>query len=243
MDVLSNDFKLTYFLHKIKHELCFVNNVVKIGENIWSVSSPIILTNTRLNATDGRSLMQRIIFQQLNSGLAKSIGFMRGKINLCSDPDNFEVSFMFNCLPDQISDPNENEWVAAIENGLEAGNNVFPLASKGNNTFINAFGLRYYIYDLQVEFWPHPNDKQSFECDCLIKYIQPENTEPQIIDFEKGFDFLIYSEKVKATVPFLIMSESNPKFILHDAKIIDWKLTEDEDGIGKELYVKCEFGY
>ena len=240
MDINSDDFKLTYFLHKIKHELCFVNNIFKLNDNIWSITAPIILTNTRLNATDGRSLMQRIIFQQFNSGAAKSIGFMRGKINLCSDPDNFDVSLMLNCLPDQITEPNENEWVAAIENGLESGNMSFPLASKGHNAYINAFGLRNYIYDMKIEFWPHFNNKNGFECECLIKYIQPEGTEPQTIDFDKGFDFLIYSDKVKATVPFLIKNENNPVFILNDANIIEWNLNEDSDGLGKELYIKCE---
>lgn len=240
MDINIENSKLTYFLHKIKHELCFVNNVAKLQDNIWSITSPIILTNTKLNATDGRSLMQRIIFQQFNSGAAKAIGFMRGKINLCSEPDNFEVSFMFNCLPDQISDPNESEWVSAIENGLEVGNSLFPIASKGKNAFINAFGLRYYIYDILIEFWPHANEKNAFECECLIKYIQPENTEEQILDFNKGFDFMIYSEKAKAMVPFLIKNEQNPIFILQDANIISHELKTDEDGIGKELFVKCE---
>ncbi len=240
MDINSNEFKLTYFLHKIKHELCFVNNVAKLNDNIWSVTAPIILTNTRLNATDGRALLQRIIFQQFNSGAAKSIGFLRGKINLCSDPDVFDVSFMLSCSPDQISEPNENEWVSAIENGLEVGNNLFPMASMGSNAYINAFGLRHYIYDMQIEFWPHFNNKNAFECECLIKYIQPKGTATQEIDFSKGFDFLIYSDKVKATVPFLIKNESNPIFILQDSIVTEWSVKEEEDGIGKELYIKCE---
>ncbi len=241
MDIAGENMQLTYFLHKIKHELCFVNNVNKLNDTIWSVSAPIILTNTRLNATDGRSLMQRIIFQQFNSGAAKTIGFMRGMITLSSEPDIFEVSLMLNCSPDQISEPNEAEWIAAIENGLEAGNYTFPTASKGKNAFINAFGLRNYIYDMRIEFWPHFENKNGFECECVIKYIQPEGTEKQELDFSRGFDFLIYSEKARAMVPFLIKSETNPVFILQDANIISHELYEDPDGIGKELFIKCEF--
>lgn len=241
MDIAGDEMHLTYFLHKIKHELCFVNNVNKLNDTVWSVTAPIILTNTRLNATDGRSLMQRVIFQQFNSGASKAIGFMRGMISLSSEPDIFEVALMLNCSPDQISEPNEAEWIAAIENGLEAGNYTFPKASRGKNAYINAFGLRNYIYDMKIEFWPHYDNKNGFECECFIKYIQPEGEPKQELDFSLGFDFLIYSEKARAMIPFLIKSESDPVFILQNANIISHELIEDPDGIGKELYIKCEF--
>lgn len=42
-------------------------------------------------------------------------------------------------------------------------------------------------------------------------------------------------------IPFLIKSETNPVFILQNANIISHELSEDSDGIGKELYIKCEF--
>jgi hypothetical protein len=42
-------------------------------------------------------------------------------------------------------------------------------------------------------------------------------------------------------IPFLIKSETNPVFILQDANIISHEIYEDPDGIGKELFIKCEF--
>jgi hypothetical protein len=90
-----------YFLHKIKHELCFVNKINYLQNQIYAIDMPVIVPVNKLNATDGRLLMQRIIFQQLNSNSAKQIGFLRGLITLSSEPDHFQTHLMLNCTTDQ----------------------------------------------------------------------------------------------------------------------------------------------
>ena len=43
-------------------------------------------------------------------------------------------------------------------------------------------------------------------------------------------------------MPFLIQNENNPVFFLQEANIVKYELIEDEDGIGRELFVECEIG-
>jgi hypothetical protein len=93
---------------------------------------------------------------------------------------------------------------------------------------------------MTIELWPNNEEKKSFICDCLIKYIKPENSEDNnLLDFDSGFNFLIFSNKSQSYIPFLIKNEEKPYFILNDAEIIDHELKTHEDGIGKELFVRC----
>lgn len=240
MEINQESYNITYFLHKVKHELCFVNNLVQLNDTVYSVSLPVIDTYTKLNATDGRALLQRVIFQQFNSGAAKQIGFLRGMVTLCSEPDNFETHLMLSCTPDQMSQPNESEWIAALEKGLEINNPGLPVSAKSSNAHLNAWGIINYIYDLKIEFYPHHQYKNGFTAEVFIKYIQPACTDKQEINFEDEFIFLVNSSKTKNLLPFLIKSESNPVFFLTGANVLEHELVENEDGIGKELYVKCE---
>ena len=57
---------------------------------------------------------------------------------------------------------------------------------------------------------------------------------------DEEFIFLVNNSKTKNMLPFLIKSETNPVFFLTGANILEHELIENEDGIGKELYVKCE---
>ena len=59
MEINQESYNITYFLHKVKHELCFVNNLVQLNDTVYSVSLPVIDTYTKLHATDGRALLQR----------------------------------------------------------------------------------------------------------------------------------------------------------------------------------------
>jgi hypothetical protein len=56
MDFNEDSYNITYFLHKVKHELCFVNNVVQLNDTVYSVSFPVIDAYSKLNATDGRAI-------------------------------------------------------------------------------------------------------------------------------------------------------------------------------------------
>jgi hypothetical protein len=76
--------------------------------------------------------------------------------------------------------------------------------------------------------------------EVFLKYIQPACTEKQEINFDDEFIFLVNNSKTKNLMPFLIKSESNPVFFLSGSTVIEQELIENEDGIGKELYVKCE---
>ncbi len=232
-----------YFLHKVKHELCLVNNIVHLNNDVYSISMPVVIPKLKLNATDGRTLMQRIIFQHLNSNASRAIGFLRGMFNLCSEPDNFETHLMLTCPVGQLSEATETEWIRAMENGLDSGQIEPPVASMGKDVYINAWGIQDYIYDMKVEFWPHTEKPNAFQCHCAIKFIKPEGIEEtNHLDFESGFNFLIYSEKSNCFVPFLIQNENNPVFFLQEANIVKYELIEDEDGIGRELFVECEIG-
>jgi hypothetical protein len=229
-----------YFLHKIKHELCFVNKINYLQNQIYAIDMPVIVPINKLNATDGRLLMQRIIFQQLNSNSAKQIGFLRGLITLSSEPDHFQTHLMLNCTTDQISEPAESEWVAAIENGLDTGNDLLPFATMSSDVKLNAWGIKDYIYDVKIEFYPSNETANAFDCECSIKFINPDqNPNLNVIDFESGFNFLIFSKKSNSFVPFLIRSEEKPYFFLNDAEIINHELIVNEDKIGHELFVKC----
>jgi hypothetical protein len=229
-----------YYLHKIKHELCFVNNITNLKEQVYSVDMPVIVPVNKLNATDGRSLLQRIIFQHFNSNASKQIGFLRGLITLSSEPDHFQTHLMLNCTTDQISEPTETEWIAAIENGLDTGMQILPLATMSNDVKLNAWGVKDYIYECNIEFWPDTENQKSFICECLVKYINPGgNEEINQFDFESGFNFLIYSRKSNSFIPFLIPSEDRPYFFLNDAELLHHEIMVNEDKIGHELFVRC----
>lgn len=230
-----------YYLHKIKHELCFVNDINHLKDLIYSITMPVILPINKLNATDGRALMQRIIFQHFNSNASKQIGFMRGLISLSSEPDKFQTHLMLHCSTGQLTEPTETEWIAAVSNGLDAGNQNLPVATMGSDVQINAWGIKDYIYDVSIEFWPDDQNYKTFNCHCLIKFIKPENEEEtNKLDFDLGFNFLIFSRKTFSFVPFLIKDESQPFFFLNDAKILNHSLTVNDDGIGRELFVECK---
>jgi hypothetical protein len=230
-----------YYLHKVKHELCFINDIVNLGSNNYSITMPVLMPKSRLTATDGRMLMQRIIFQHFNSAASKSIGFKRGMITLCSEPDDFQVHFLMNCSVDQLAEPSENEWIKTIEHGLDYGLEEPPLESSSENVKLNIWGIKDYIYDLKIEFWPHHDKPNSFLCDCLVKYIKPEGkTDINELNFSNGFTFDIYHNKSKTYLPFLIKSEAKPFFFLNEASVNKVDQTVNEDGIGHELFIQCE---
>lgn len=230
-----------YYLHKIKHELCFVNDIVNLKEQVYSVDMPVIIPMNKLNATDGRSLLQRIIFQHFNSNASKQIGFLRGLITLNSEPDHFQTHLMLNCSTDQLGEPSESEWISAIENGLDTGSQMLPLATMSSDVKLNAWGVKDFVYECTIEFWPDNENQKTFVCECLIKYLKPEGHEDvNKIDFESGFNFLIFSRKTNSFVPFLIPSEDKPYFFLTDAEIISHETTVYEDNIGHELFVRCK---
>jgi hypothetical protein len=230
-----------YYLHKVKHELCFVNKISHLKDTIYTIDMPVVVPFNKLRATDGRLLLQRIIFQHLNSNSAHLIGFMRGMITICSEPNHFQTHLMLSCSTDQLSEPTETEWIAAVENGLDTGSTLLPTASMGSDVKINAWGINNYIYDVTIELWPSKDEQKTFICDCLIKYIKPEENDlEQELDFDKGFNFLIFSKKTNSFIPFLIKSEDNPFFFLNDCEILDHSITINEDQIGRELFVRCK---
>lgn len=230
-----------YFLHKVKHELCFINDIRFLGDETYSISMPVLMPKSRLTATDGRMLMQRIIFQHFNSGASRAIGFKRGMITICSEPNEFQTHFMLNCSVDQLTEPTENEWIKAIEHGLDYGLDEPPVEAESKNAKLNIWGIKDYIYDLKIEFWPHHDKPNSFLCDCLVKYIIPEN-EKNIneLDFDKGFTFDIFSRKANMHLPFLIKNESKPFFFVNETNILNHEIVVYDDGIGHELFVQCE---
>jgi hypothetical protein len=230
----------SYYLFKIKHELCFVNNILNLGNQIYSIDLPVILPVKKLNATDGRSLMQRIIFQHFNSNASRQIGFLRGMISLCSEPEQFQTHLMLSCSTDQIGEASETEWISAIEKGLDSGLNILPSALISSDVKLNAWGIDKFIYDVKIEFWPDSEESNSFLCDCLVKYIIPEDAENiNNFDAELGFNFLLINHD-KISIPFLIKSESKPYFFMNDAEIIKYEIKIDEDKVGHELFVHCK---
>jgi len=230
----------SYYLQKIKHELCFVNNINHLGHQVFSIDMPVIVPINKLNATDGRNLLQRIIFQHFSSNASKQIGFMRGLITLSSEPDHFQTHLMLNCTTDQIAEPSETEWISAVENGLDTGFDSLPIATMSSDVKINAWGIDKYIYDVKIEFWPDPDFNNSFICESLIKYIIPENdTQINNLDFELGFNFVIYSKKANAFIPLLIKREDKPYFFMNDCEILEHEISVYDDNIGRELFVKC----
>jgi hypothetical protein len=105
---------------------------------------------------------------------------------------------------------------------------------------LNAWGIKDYVYECNIEFWPDNENHKTFICECVIKYIKPEGQEDiNKIDFESGFNFLIFSRKTNSFVPFLIPSEDKPYFFLTDAEIINHETVVYEDNIGHELFVRC----
>jgi len=228
-----------YFLHKVKHELCLVNEIVPLGNEMYSISLPVILPVSKLNASEGKSILQRIVFQHLNSNSSKSIGFKRGRITLSSEPDNFQVHLMMHCSIEQLSEPTETEWIAALERGLEKDHIEPPMASMSKHVYFDAWGVKNYVYDVVIEFWPLEESPCTFECDCIIKYIVPENEEDtNHLDFNKKFNFEILNERTDLFNSFIIKNEHNPIFFLNDSEIIEHELIINEDGIGRELFVK-----
>lgn len=229
----------SYYLFKIKHELCFVNKITHLESQIYSIDMPIILPVKKLNATDGRLLMQRIIFQHFNSNASKQIGFARGMISLCSDPEQFQTHLMLNCTTDQLGEASETEWISAIEKGLDTGINYLPEALNSNDVKINAWGIDQFIYDVKIEFWPDNEQPNSFLCDCLVKYLIPEDQENiNKFDAELGFNFLLKNHNNSA-IPFLIKSELKPYFFMNDAEVIKYEIQIYDDKIGHELFVHC----
>jgi hypothetical protein len=105
---------------------------------------------------------------------------------------------------------------------------------------LNAWGIKDYIYDLKIEFYPSNEITNAFTCECSIKYINPDqDPNLNVLDFENGFNFLIFSKKSNSFIPFLIPTEERPYFFLNDAEILEHELRINEDKIGHELYVKC----
>lgn len=228
-----------YYLHKVKHELCLVNEIVPLGNDIYSISMPVILPVNKLNASEGKTILQRLVFQHLNSNSSKNIGFRRGRITLSSEPDNLQVHLMLHCNLEQLTEPTESEWVAALEKGLEKDFLEPPSASMGKDVYFDAWGIKNYVYDVIIEFWPIDDQPYTFECDCFVKYIVPQGeSDTNLLDFSKPFHFEILNQRTNLFSPFIIKNESNPVFFLNDAEILDYEVTENDDGIGRELFAK-----
>lgn len=228
-----------YFLHKVKHELCLVNEIVPLSNEIYSISLPVILPVNKLNASEGRTILQRIIFQHFNSNSSKNIGFKRGRITLSSEPDNFQVHLMLQCEVSQLCEPTESEWISALEKGLEKDYIDPPVASMGKDVYFDAWGIKNYVYDVIIEFWPLENEPYAFECDCFVRYIVPEGEkDTNELDFNKQFYFEVLNGRTKIFNSFIIKNENDPIFFLNNAEILDYEITVNEDGIGRELFAK-----